>query len=64
MVTLKKNTTTIKYSIVGSNETKPEEGRISNESPLGQAILGHKIGDKVSVQTPNGELSYLITMIE
>lgn len=44
------------YTIVGSNEASPSEGRISNESPIGQAFLGSKIGDKVTVEIPNGEM--------
>jgi transcription elongation factor GreA len=51
------------YHIVGSNETKPEEGYISNESPLGKAFLGHNPGDKVSVVTPKGEVTYIIVKI-
>ncbi len=54
----------ISYQIVGSNETKPEGGKISNESPLGMAFLGKKIGDVVKVKTPIGEVEYKITAIE
>lgn len=43
------------YTIVGSNEADPLEGKISNESPLGQAILGKKKGEAVSIPTPAGE---------
>jgi transcription elongation factor GreA len=49
------------YTIVGSNEADPLEGKISNESPLGSAFLGHKKGDKVSVTTPAGTQHYTIT---
>jgi transcription elongation factor GreA len=49
-----------KYEIVGTNEAKPLEGKISNESPLGKAFLGHKIGDTVEVQTPTGKNAYEI----
>jgi transcription elongation factor GreA len=51
------------FTIVGSNEAKPEEGLISNESPIGRAIIGKKIGDSVKVQTPIGEITYKITKI-
>ena len=44
-----------KFTIVGSNETKPEAGFISNESPLGTAFLGKKVGDKVTVTAPGGK---------
>lgn len=52
------------YHIVGSNETKPEEGRISNESPLGQAFLGKKVGDVAEMTAPGGQNSYKIIAIE
>jgi transcription elongation factor GreA len=53
-----------KVIIVGSNETKPEQGFISNESPLGLALLGKKIGDEAVFKSPIGkEVSYLITKI-
>ena len=42
------------YEIVGSNEADPAAGRISNESPIGEAFLGHKKGDEVRVETPGG----------
>lgn len=48
------------YTIVGSNEADPLKGRISNESPLAQAFLGHKKGDKVEVKTPTGLVVYTI----
>lgn len=63
-VTLKKGNSVFKYSIVGSNETRPEEGRISNESPLGKSLLGHKVGDKIVVHAPDGEVVYLVDTIE
>jgi transcription elongation factor GreA len=44
------------YTIVGSNEADPGQGLISNESPIGRAFLGTKIGDKVVVTTPKGEM--------
>jgi len=44
------------YLLVGSAEANPREGKISNESPVGRAILGHKPGEEVSVRTPDGNL--------
>ncbi len=41
------------YKLVGSAEASPLEGKISNESPVGQALLGHKVGDEVEVETPS-----------
>lgn len=48
------------FHIVGSNEAEPAVGRISNESPLGSAFIGHKKGDKVTVTTPGGTTVYEI----
>ncbi len=45
----------MEYTIVGSTEANPDEGRISDESPIGSAIIGHKAGDMVDVELPNGE---------
>ncbi len=51
------------YSIVGSNEANPLEGKISNESLVGRALLGKKAGDKVTVTTPAGDKEYEIISI-
>ena len=48
------------YSIVGSTEANPAEKKLSNESPVGRALLGHAKGDKVSVQLPNGKARELV----
>ena len=54
-----------KYTIVGSAEAKPSENRLSNESPVGKALLGHKRNDVVSVQVPRGPARKLkITKID
>lgn len=52
------------YVIVGTTEADPSENRISNESPVGAAILGQKVGAKVSVATPAGALMYKILKIK
>lgn len=52
------------YTIVGPVESDPTNGRISNESPLGKALLGHKVGDEVTVKSPNGSFTVTITKIE
>ncbi|MFW5981774.1 MAG: transcription elongation factor GreA [Halanaerobiaceae bacterium] len=52
------------YKIVGSAEADPLNFKISNESPIGKAILGHKKGDKVSVEVPSGVMEYEILSIE
>ena len=52
------------YTIVGSNEANPKEGKISNESLVGKALLGRKVNEKFSVATPAGEMEYEIVSIE
>ncbi len=51
------------FIIVGVAEANPREGKISNESPIGKAILGHKIGDSVKVETPGGTYTVKILKI-
>ena len=51
------------YQVVGSAEAAPLDGKISNESPVGSAILGHKIGDQVKVSTPSGVMKLTISRI-
>jgi transcription elongation factor GreA len=51
------------FSIVGSAEAKPADGRISNESPVGRALLGRRKGDKVVVKVPAGDFAYTILEI-
>ena len=53
----------LEYSIVGSAEADPTEFKISNESPVGQAIIGQKVGKVVEVQVPAGVLKYEILEI-
>ncbi|HEB01548.1 MAG TPA: transcription elongation factor GreA [Candidatus Portnoybacteria bacterium] len=53
-----------KFIIVGSSEASPIEGKISNESPLGRAFLGHKVKDTVEVAVPKGKRKYKILSIE
>lgn len=48
------------YTIVGSAEADPLEGKISNESPVGQALIGKKVGDVVEVEVPDGIINYEI----
>jgi transcription elongation factor GreA len=55
----------VKYTIVGSAEAKPDEHKLSNESPVGRALLGHRRGDTVAVQVPRGPARKLkITKID
>lgn len=52
------------YRLVGSAEADPTQGQISNESPLGRALLGHRVGDEVFVDAPDGVLRFRIVAIE
>lgn len=52
------------YTIVGAAEASPKDGKISNQSPVGSALLGHKKGDKVKVTTPGGVITFKIKKIE
>jgi len=52
----------VEYSIVGSNEANPLEGRISDQSPIGSAMIGAKVGEEVTVQAPSGE--YKLRILE
>ena len=52
------------YQIVGSQEANPMEGRISDDSPFGFALKGHKVGDTVTVEAPAGELQFKIRSVE
>ncbi|OGD30255.1 transcription elongation factor GreA [Candidatus Azambacteria bacterium RIFCSPHIGHO2_01_FULL_44_55] len=53
-----------RFVIVGSEEARPAEGKISNESPLGRSFLGKKMGDEVEIKTPKGIAKYKIIKIE
>ncbi|MEK9183534.1 MAG: transcription elongation factor GreA [Patescibacteria group bacterium] len=61
---VKKDGKESRFSIVGSNESNPESGFISNESPLGKAFLNKKAGDVVNINTPRGEVTYKIISVE
>ena len=50
------------YTIVGAAEANPREGKISNESPMGKAILNHRVGDEVQIETPDG--SYTVRIVK
>lgn len=59
-VELKNGSKTVNYHVVGPVEANPVEGKISNESPIGLALMGKKEGDKATVTTPKGEINYSI----
>ncbi len=52
------------YHLVGPKEADPRQGRISHESPIGRALIGHKIGETVEADTPNGKIRFKILKIE
>lgn len=62
-VRMKGKKATNTYQIVGSTEADPLGGRISDESPIGKALIGHKEGDVVQVETPGGEITLTIQKI-
>ena len=53
----------VTYKIVGSNEANPSEGKISDESPVGAALIGHSVGDAVDVEVPVGVIGFKILEI-
>lgn len=55
-----KNSKKVTYQIVGPVEADPLEGKISNESPIGAALMGKKIGEKVTIETPKGSVTYTV----
>lgn len=58
------NTGTLReFSIVGINEINPSEGKISDESPVGKALVGHAVGDVIEVETPGGTLGLKVLEI-
>lgn len=63
-VQLKNGKIDVVYTVVGPVEADPLEGRISNKSPIGEALFGKKVGDKVTISTPKGDISYEIASIK
>lgn len=59
-----KNSKTMVYTIVGPVEADPMNGKISNESPLGTALMGKGVGDKVVITTPKGDITYTIVSLK
>lgn len=53
-----------KYEIVGSQEANPREGRISDDSPVGKGLIGHRAGDSVTIPVPAGEIRIEILSVE
>lgn len=62
-VELKKDGKIVTYTVVGPVEADPLEGKISNESPIGVALFGKKVGDSVTIETPKTSVTYEIAQI-
>lgn len=62
-VELKTGKKTVHYTVVGPVEADPLEGKISNESPIGVALMGKKVNDHVTITTPKGEINYEIVSL-
>lgn len=62
-VELKTGNKKVTYTVVGPVEADPLEGKISNESPIGMALYGKNINDKVTITTPKGDISYTIVSV-
>jgi transcription elongation factor GreA len=52
------------YLLVGASEADPRNGKISNDSPIGSALIGHKVGESIEVTTPGGKITFKILKIE
>lgn len=52
------------YHLVGAKEADPRNGKISNESPIGKALMDHRVGDEVEAETPGGKIRFKILKIE
>ncbi|HMD82722.1 MAG TPA: transcription elongation factor GreA [Anaerolineales bacterium] len=52
------------YYVVGAKEADPRNGKISNESPIGKALMDHRVGDIVETETPDGKIAFKILKIE
>lgn len=62
-VELKNGSKTMTYTLVGPVEADPLEGKISNESPIGEALMGKKVGETATITTPKGEITYEIVTV-
>ncbi len=63
-VGLKSGAKSFTYTIVGPVEANPMEGKVSNESPIGMALYGKKVGDTVAISTPKGDTAYEVISVE
>ena len=64
VVEIKSGAKKFEYTIVGPVEANPLEGKVSNESPIGMALYGKKVGEEATIETPKGETTYEIVSIK
>jgi transcription elongation factor GreA len=64
LVTVKNNGTKLSFNLVGQWEANPANRKISHSSPLGQALMGKKVGDKIEVDAPAGKITYTVLSID
>ena len=62
-VELQSSDKTVTYTVVGSVEADPLAGKISNKSPIGEELMGKKVGDEVKIKTPKAEIVYIVKSI-
>lgn len=63
-ITVEHQGKTMQFTLVDMNESNPQEQKLSLQSPIGKAVFGKTIGDKVTVRTPSGEIEYSIKQVE
>jgi transcription elongation factor GreA len=63
-VELKTGNKTVSYTVVGPVEADPLDGKVSNESPIGSALFGKKVGDSITISAPKGNIKYEIASIK
>ncbi len=63
-ITLKNASQEITFMLVGTHESNPQEKKLSTNSPFGQAVLGKKPGDKITIEAPAGRVTYQITNVQ
>ena len=63
-VTVEESGDELTFTVVGAKEASPREGKISNESPVGKALLGRRVGEVAQAKTPAGEIAYKVIKIQ
>jgi transcription elongation factor GreA len=63
-VSIENSEGSFEYTIVNALETDPAKGKLSDTSPIGQALIGKKIGDRISAETPAGKMEFIVKSVE